>query len=380
MAAAYDALDEATKALIADRSAFHSLWYSQGRAGYLPSKKNDKGGYDHYGYHEGEASLRPLVKVHPDTGRPNLLIGRHAHNIEGMEPDESERLLDRLNEWACQPPRVYHHQWSVGDAIVWDNRRLMHRATPFDMTEPRRMWHTPQSPGNAPANSPPTTDSHRRRILNVGQSARLGTKYDAVISGSFGGTEELSRTIGKAVPTMLVAAGSSIAFRPAVINIGGVTLVDHADKRFSRRGFIRRDEVRRHAERLVHAYAVKTPSVDSAAASMSGGNIQKMIIARELSAEPTVLVVSQPTRGVDIGAAEYIHARLVEARDRGAAVLVISEDLDEVLGLADRVVVLFDGTVAGNLDRAECTLDRLGLLMAGASDGSSDAAGTFAQE
>jgi alpha-ketoglutarate-dependent taurine dioxygenase len=59
-----------------------------------------------------------------------------------MDPDESERLLDRLNEDACQPPRVYHHQWEVGDAVVWDNRRLMHRGTPFDMTEPRRMWHT----------------------------------------------------------------------------------------------------------------------------------------------------------------------------------------------------------------------------------------------
>jgi alpha-ketoglutarate-dependent taurine dioxygenase len=142
MRAAYEALDEATRALIQDLSAYHSLLYSQGRAGYLPSKKNDKGGYDMYGYHDGEPSLRPLVKVHPDTGRPNLLIGRHAHNIPGMDPAESERLLDRLNDEACRPPRVYHHQWAVGDAVVWDNRRLMHQATPFDLTQPRRMWHT----------------------------------------------------------------------------------------------------------------------------------------------------------------------------------------------------------------------------------------------
>lgn len=141
MRAAYEALDEETRELVNGLSAYHSLYYSQGRVGYLPSK-NDTGGYDMYGYHDEEPSLRPLVKVHPDTGRPNLLIGRHAYGIPGMEAEESERFLDRLNEWACQPPRVYHHQWEVGDAVVWDNRRLMHRGTPFDMTQPRRMWHT----------------------------------------------------------------------------------------------------------------------------------------------------------------------------------------------------------------------------------------------
>jgi alpha-ketoglutarate-dependent taurine dioxygenase len=142
MRAAYEALDDETRRTVADLSAFHSLAYSQGRAGYLPSKKNDKGGYAGYGYHDGEVPLRPLVKVHPDTGRPNLLIGRHAYGIVGMDPDESERLLDRLADDACQGLRTYHHQWEVGDAVVWDNRRLMHRGTPFDLTEPRRMWHT----------------------------------------------------------------------------------------------------------------------------------------------------------------------------------------------------------------------------------------------
>ncbi|MGB5756930.1 MAG: TauD/TfdA family dioxygenase [Acidimicrobiales bacterium] len=141
MRAAYDALDDETRARIQKMSAYHSLYYSQGRAGYLPTKKPD-GSYGMYGYHDQEVSLRPLVKVHPDTGRPNLLIGRHAHNIVGMDPEESERFLDKLAEDACQPPRVYFHQWQAGDAVIWDNRRLMHRGTPFDMTEPRRMWHT----------------------------------------------------------------------------------------------------------------------------------------------------------------------------------------------------------------------------------------------
>ena len=141
MRAAYDALDQGTKDQIQDLQAYHSLYYSQGRAGYLPTKNQD-GGYDMYGYHDEDVSLRPLVKVHPETGRPNLLIGRHAHNIIGMDPDESVELLERLATDACQEPRIYHHQWEVGDAVLWDNRCLMHRGTPYDMTEPRRMWHT----------------------------------------------------------------------------------------------------------------------------------------------------------------------------------------------------------------------------------------------
>ena len=141
MRAAYEALDDETRELISGLSAYHSLYYSQGRVGYLPTK-NESGGYDMYGYHDMEPSLRPLVKVHPETGRPNLLVGRHAHGIVGIDPNESEALLDRLNEEACQTPRVYFRHWNAGDAVVWDNRRLMHRGTPFDMTQPRRMWHT----------------------------------------------------------------------------------------------------------------------------------------------------------------------------------------------------------------------------------------------
>lgn len=141
MRAAYDALDDDTRERISGLSAYHSLYYSQGRSGYMPRQRDD-GTYAMYGYHTEEVSLRPLVKVHPVTGRPNLLIGRHAHNIVGMDPAESEALLDRLADEACQPPRVYHQKWTVGDAVVWDNRRLMHQGTPFDMTQPRRMWHT----------------------------------------------------------------------------------------------------------------------------------------------------------------------------------------------------------------------------------------------
>ena len=142
MRAAYEQLDDQLRKKINELTASHSLYYSQGRAGYLPSKQNDDGTYEMYGYHNQAVPLRPLVKVHPETGRPNLVIGRHAHDITGMDAQESESLLDELNDWACQQPRTYHHQWEVGDVVIWDNRRLMHRGTPFDMSKPRRMWHT----------------------------------------------------------------------------------------------------------------------------------------------------------------------------------------------------------------------------------------------
>ena len=141
MRAAYEALAPQTQQRLSSMRAYHSLYYSQGRSGYMPTK-NTGGGYDMYGFHDLEPSLRPLVKVHPETGRPNLLIGRHAYGVEGMSREESEALLDQLNAEACRPPRVHHHRWSAGDAALWDNRRLMHRGTPFDMTEPRVMWHT----------------------------------------------------------------------------------------------------------------------------------------------------------------------------------------------------------------------------------------------
>ena len=139
---AYDALDNTTRDEIAALEAHHSLYYSQGRAGYLPKKKDD-GSYGLYGYHDLDFPIRPLVKIHPDTGRANLNIGRHAHDVLGIEPDESEALLDRINaESVSDPKRIHHHRWEVGDSVLWDNRRLMHRGTPFDMTQPRRMWHT----------------------------------------------------------------------------------------------------------------------------------------------------------------------------------------------------------------------------------------------
>jgi len=133
--------DDDTKNLLRGLTAKHSLYYSQGRSGYLPTQQDD-GSYAMYGYHDKPVPVRPMVKVHPETGIENLLVGRHAHDVSGLSAEESEALVDRINDAACTDDRVHYHQWEVGDVVVWDNRRLMHRATEFDLSNPRRIWHT----------------------------------------------------------------------------------------------------------------------------------------------------------------------------------------------------------------------------------------------
>jgi len=139
MRAAYDALDDDLRLKVESLAAHHSLYYSQAKLGHQPKAGS---AYSGYGFHDGPVPLRPLVKVHPETGRKSLVIGRHAHNVPTMDAAESERFLQELVDFACRPPRTYHHKWTAGDAVVWDNRCLLHQATPWDMTQPRVMWHT----------------------------------------------------------------------------------------------------------------------------------------------------------------------------------------------------------------------------------------------
>jgi general nucleoside transport system ATP-binding protein len=123
----------------------------------------------------------------------------------------------------------------------------------------------------------------------------------------------------------------------------------------------------RFADRLVSEYDVRTPSVRAVTATLSGGNQQKAVVARELAFEPRLLIAAQPTRGVDVGATELIHRRLVAARDSGAGVLLVSSELDELLALADRIVVIYRGRITARLDASEANRDTLGLLIAGAA-------------
>lgn len=140
MSAAYEALSPEMRNRIEGLSAHHSLIHSQLKAGFKAKEEDSE--YFGYGLDQEQAPLRPLVKTHPETGRKTLTIGRHAHAIPGMSDAESEALLEGLVEFACQPPRVYHHKWTPGDVVIWDNRCLMHQACPWDMNVPRIMFHS----------------------------------------------------------------------------------------------------------------------------------------------------------------------------------------------------------------------------------------------
>jgi ABC-type uncharacterized transport system ATPase subunit len=133
---------------------------------------------------------------------------------------------------------------------------------------------------------------------------------------------------------------------------------------FSRRGLRDERAIRDHATKLVAEFDVRTPGADVPVGNLSGGNQQKVIIARELSDAVKLLVVAQPTRGLDVGSIEFIHRRILDIRDQGAAVLLVSAELDEILTLADRIGVIYRGTLVNTVDRADASRDTIGLYMA----------------
>ncbi len=134
---------------------------------------------------------------------------------------------------------------------------------------------------------------------------------------------------------------------------------------YSGRVQMRWTEARRVSEELVEQYDVRTPSVDTTLATLSGGNQQKVIVAREFARDTRLVIASQPTRGIDVGSIEYIHSRIVEERDAGSAVLIVSSELEEVMALADRIIVMHAGRIAGEFDAATATTTELGLAMLG---------------
>ncbi|MEP9386264.1 ABC transporter ATP-binding protein [Mesorhizobium sp. KR9-304] len=135
--------------------------------------------------------------------------------------------------------------------------------------------------------------------------------------------------------------------------------------RFSRRGFLDWAAARGFAQQIIADYDVKCPSPEARIRLLSGGNMQKLILGRALDPDPTVILANQPTRGLDVGAVGYVHRKLVEARERGAAILLISEDLEEILALSDRIIVMSKGRLSPSSARGERSVRELGELMAG---------------
>lgn len=134
---------------------------------------------------------------------------------------------------------------------------------------------------------------------------------------------------------------------------------------FARRYFLDKNEIRKNAERLIQEYDIATPSVDAPCRNLSGGNLQRLILAKVLSRNPRLIVAAQPTSGLDVAATEFIHKKLIEQRERGVAILLISEDLNEILSLSDRVAVIYEGKIVGIIPASEAKIEDIGLMMTG---------------
>ena len=152
-------------------------------------------------------------------------------------------------------------------------------------------------------------------------------------------------------------------------SIGDLTVAENLAlenlPKFITNGFLDRKKIYAEAEEKIKEFQIKASPNDQLR-KLSGGNMQKVILARALSRKPKVVIAAQPTRGLDVGATEYVRKRLMQERERGASVVLISEDLDEVLALSDRIAVIYEGSIKGIVPSAEATPEKIGLLMAGA--------------
>ena len=149
--------------------------------------------------------------------------------------------------------------------------------------------------------------------------------------------------------------------------VGNSIMVNHGRPPFSRRGFLNQKQASAFARELIQDYQISTPNERAKAASLSGGNQQKVVVAREISLNPELLVAVKPTRGVDIGATEYIHQCILKEREKGKGVLLVSAELDEIMALSDRIVVMFNGEMTGCVYANQVTQDDLGAMMTGVS-------------
>jgi simple sugar transport system ATP-binding protein len=154
---------------------------------------------------------------------------------------------------------------------------------------------------------------------------------------------------------------------PSLSIAENLVLKSHRRPPISTRGVLRHDRIMSNARELIKRFAIAAPGPDTPARLLSGGNVQKVVLARELSSSPDVIVAANPTRGLDVGATESVRSLLLEAAADGVGILLISEDLDEILLLADRIAVMYEGRIVGVVPRSTADVQQLGLMMAGAS-------------
>ncbi len=209
-------------------------------------------------------------------------------------------------------------------------------------------------------------------VSGNGQSA-LADLLSGLVAPSGGECRVLGTAIARASPRDVIARGVGRIpeDRHAIGVIGDLSVMENViaerchDQPFSRRGLIDWSAARLFTEKIIHDFDVKCPSALARTRLLSGGNMQKLVLGRVLSFEPKLVLANQPTRGLDISAVAYVHERLLEVRGQGGAVLLISDDLDEILSLSDRIAVMYRGRISASMRRDEVTVQQLGLMMAG---------------
>jgi simple sugar transport system ATP-binding protein len=220
-----------------------------------------------------------------------------------------------------------------------------------------------------------TFDVHAGEILGLaGVSGNGQTELAEVLAGvrrcTAGQVMLESQDLTNADPDRIMQAGLGRIPEDRHASVVGEMSVamnmalEHLDE-FAPMGLLDQRRIRQHAEALIAAYQIKAQPGDRVR-TLSGGNMQKVILARVLERNPRAIVVAQPTRGLDVGATEYVRGKLLEQRQRGAAILLISEDLDEILELSDRIAVIYEGEIRGIIPRGAANAERLGLMMSGA--------------
>jgi simple sugar transport system ATP-binding protein len=192
-----------------------------------------------------------------------------------------------------------------------------------------------------------------------------------------GGTEVANRPVGLAIREGMAHVPedrTGVGTAPNLSVADNLIMKRYHDRPIARGWFVDDAAARGLAESLKESYSIAAPSIDTEARLLSGGNIQRLIFAREIDTGPRVMVAVQPTRGLDVGAIEAVHRVLLERRKAGTAILLISEDLDEILALADRVDVMYEGRIVGSFPAGEADLGTLGELMTGGTEtGGTDA-------
>lgn len=220
---------------------------------------------------------------------------------------------------------------------------------------------------------------HAGEIVGVAGVAGNGQRELAeVICGlrptESGSIDISSRTVTNAPPIVMIEAGiayvpedrSTTGSAPDLSISENLALKNYRKPEMGGRFFLSRKAMREQALRLIRQFNIATPSPETPARLLSGGNLQKVILAREIAQQPLVTIAAYPTRGLDVGATETVRQILLEERNKGAAILLISEDLDEILALSDRIAVLFEGRIVGEVASDAVDLEQIGLMMAGA--------------